>query len=91
MAYGDTNTAAEPVDDDPYAAIREAASRNQVEAARLMQTENFREARILLDKAIVLLQSIPQMYVSWGAPCSCSPCSLSENDCARKRPKQLIL
>ena len=45
---------------DPYAPIREAAARHQVEAARLMQDERFKEARVLLDRAIGLLQSIPQ-------------------------------
>lgn len=45
---------------DPYAPIREAAGRHQVEAARLMQEERFKEARVLLDRAIGLLQSIPQ-------------------------------
>jgi len=46
--------------EDPYAPIREAAARHQVEAARLMQEERFKEARVLLDRAIGLLQSIPQ-------------------------------
>lgn len=46
--------------DDPFAPIREAASQHQLEAARLMQTGNFKQARILLDRAIELLQSIPK-------------------------------
>ena len=51
---------------DPYAPIREAASRHQVEAARLMQAENFKEARVLLDRAIELLHSIPQQCVCYA-------------------------
>lgn len=48
--------------DDPFAPIREAASQHQLEAARLMQTGNFKQARILLDRAIELLQSIPKSH-----------------------------
>lgn len=56
---------------DPYAPIREAASQHQVEAARLMQAGSFQQARVLLDRAINLLSSIPQVverYISLPAP-----------------------
>eukprot|EP00037_Helgoeca_nana_P016589 m.155972 g.155972 ORF g.155972 m.155972 type:complete len:598 (-) comp23599_c0_seq1:72-1865(-) len=44
---------------DPYSLIREAASQQQLEASRLMQIGQFAQARVLLDKAIELLSSIP--------------------------------
>jgi len=78
----------DPVDDDPYAAIREAASRNQVEAARLMQTENFREARILLDKAIILLQSIPQISAAKAAESSGKAGIGRADDNTARRPRR---
>lgn len=49
------------VTNDPYAPIREAASQHQVEAARLMQSGNYKRARVLLDRAINLLASIPAL------------------------------
>lgn len=68
QAHGDEVTgvgsggAAADENDDPFAPLREAAIRHQLEAARLMQTGNFKQARILLDRAIGLLQSIPKKW-----------------------------
>lgn len=45
---------------DPYGPIRDAASHHQLEAARLMQEGHFKQAKVLLDKAIELLSSIPR-------------------------------
>eukprot|EP00039_Didymoeca_costata_P003166 m.65684 g.65684 ORF g.65684 m.65684 type:complete len:384 (+) comp11751_c0_seq2:111-1262(+) len=45
---------------DSFEPIREAAARHQSEAASLIKAERFKEARVLLDKALDLIGKVPQ-------------------------------
>jgi hypothetical protein len=45
-----------------YQNLRTLATTHQLEAAKLMKNGNYREATILLDKAIMLLNTVPAKH-----------------------------